>query len=108
MLICWVLIFGLKHEYVIASKKHDMALKDYKNTIEQQISTHLDPISRNASEMAHMFRETFLEISNSLCSNKEKRDLCFHYSKFEERKKLCKDPNSSSPPYPKNNSSNLH
>ncbi len=39
-----------------------------------------------------MFRETFQEISNPLCSNKEKTDLCFQYFKFEERKQLCKDP----------------
>ena len=99
---------GLKHEYDVAVEEHDKALEDYKNTRAKKISTFLDPISRNASEMAHMFREMHTKDFNSVCLDEEKRGLCFQEFKFEKRKEVCKDPGSNSLPYPENNCSNLH
>ena len=99
---------GLEEEYKIAVNEHDKALEDYKNTIQNKITTHKEPINKNASFQAHEFKERYEFEMNGLCSQEEKLDLCFRYFKMDKRQELCKDPNHSFLPYPENNCTNLH
>ncbi len=98
----------LHHEYETAVNEHDLALANWKETLETGVRTFIDPIHNNASETAKGFRKLFNDQMNMNCGNPKVLHTCKYQFQFQEIQRLCKEPGHSSAPRPENICSNIN
>ena len=91
---------AMDNTYIQATKEHDKALVNWKNTLTEKISTFKDPINADAPLKAQEFRQHFDKEMESICGNPQVFHTCSQFYQFDKIQTLCKDPNHTSPPKP--------